>query len=48
MKQIPKNYWKKSTNKYFKDGINNHIVHKKNTVNPKNSGTKAAFNMILK
>jgi hypothetical protein len=42
-KQIPKDFWKKSTNKYFKDGINNHIVHKKNTVNPKKSGTKAAF-----
>ncbi|MBP7357398.1 MAG: glucosidase, partial [Cloacibacterium sp.] len=36
-------FGKKSTNKYFKDGINNHIVHKKNTVNPKKSGTKAAF-----
>jgi hypothetical protein len=35
-------YGKKSSNKYFKDGINNRIIIK-NTVNPKNFGTKAAF-----
>jgi hypothetical protein len=28
---------------YFKDGINNHIIHGANTVNPGQSGTKAAF-----
>ena len=36
-------FGKKSENKYFKDGINDHIVHQKNTVNPKKIGTKAAF-----
>ncbi len=36
-------FGKKSENKYFKDGINHHIVHQKNTVNPKKFGTKAAF-----
>ena len=28
---------------YVKDGINNYIIHKENTVNPKKKGTKAAI-----
>lgn len=30
-------------NTYFKDGINNYIIHKTNTVNPEKRGTKASF-----
>ncbi|SDP70574.1 Glycosyl hydrolase family 63 C-terminal domain-containing protein [Mucilaginibacter sp. OK268] len=30
--------------KYHKDGINDHIVHGADTVNPRNTGTKAAVN----
>jgi hypothetical protein len=29
---------------FYKDGINDHIVHDVNTVNPKNAGTKASVN----
>ena len=29
--------------RYYKDGINDYIVHGANTVNPGESGTKAAF-----
>ena len=28
---------------FVKDGINNYIINKENTVNPKNKGTKAAI-----
>lgn len=28
---------------YYKDGINNHIVHRQNTVNPQKIGSKASF-----
>ncbi len=31
-------------NKYFKDGINEHLLHGKETINPHNTGTKAALN----
>ncbi len=30
-------------NTYFKDGINDFIIHRSNTVNPENRGTKASF-----
>jgi hypothetical protein len=33
--------------KYYKDGINDHIVHGEDSVNPKNMGTKAAVNYDL-
>ncbi|MCW3162018.1 MGH1-like glycoside hydrolase domain-containing protein [Chryseobacterium oryctis] len=32
-----------SENTYFKDGINDYIIHKSNTVNPEKRGTKASF-----
>lgn len=34
---------KPSLNNFFKDGINQHITQHKDTVNPENFGTKAAF-----
>ncbi len=34
------------TNSYYKDGINDYVLHGANTVNPGNSGTKAAFHFI--
>ncbi|MEG2336083.1 MAG: glucosidase, partial [Chryseobacterium sp.] len=30
-------------NTYYKDGINDYIIHQQNTVNPERKGTKAAF-----
>lgn len=30
-------------NMYFKDGINNYIIHQSSTINPENRGTKASF-----
>lgn len=33
--------------KYYKDGINDHIVHGEDSVNPKNMGTKAAVDYDL-
>ena len=30
-------------NTYFKDGINNYIIHQTNTINPAKKGTKASF-----
>jgi hypothetical protein len=33
--------------KFYKDGINDHIIHGADTVNPKNMGTKAAVNYDL-
>ncbi len=33
--------------KYYKDGINDYIIHGADTVNPKNMGTKAAINYDL-
>jgi hypothetical protein len=32
---------------YYKDGINDHIVHQKDTINPDKKGTKAAFNFDI-
>ncbi len=34
-----------SENKYYKDGINNHILHGESTINPENTGTKACFHL---
>lgn len=40
----PKLYGAPETeNTYFKDGINNFIIHQTNTVNPEKRGTKASF-----
>jgi len=40
----PKLYGAPETeNTYFKDGINNFIIHQSNTVNPEKRGTKASF-----
>ena len=46
MKATVKNFIQYHSNKdrcYFKDGINDYIIHGANTVNPGQSGTKAAF-----
>ncbi len=36
-------FGKESDNEFFKDGINNYLVHGENTINPENFGTKASF-----
>ncbi|MBS1596825.1 MAG: glucosidase [Bacteroidetes bacterium] len=41
---LPKLYNCTSNNKYFKDGINDYIIHKTNTINPDRGGTKASAN----
>jgi hypothetical protein len=33
---------------FYKDGINDHIIHGSPTINPKKTGTKAAFNYDIK
>ncbi len=35
----------KKENQYYKDGINDHIIHGKNSVNPEKKGTKATFSI---
>ena len=48
MKATPKNCYSIPCGKdnYYKDGINDYIIHGANTVNPGQSGTKAAFHFI--
>ncbi|MBK0379104.1 MGH1-like glycoside hydrolase domain-containing protein [Mucilaginibacter segetis] len=43
----PKLYQYDDGKKYYKDGINDYLLHNADTVNPDNKGTKAAFNYDL-